>query len=92
MQNFLPHPDFDRSARAMDDRRLGKQRSEALTILRVLSGKVRGWRHHPAVLMWRGHERALRLYMNAVIKEWERRGFQNRMPLANVRGRVKYPP
>ena len=92
MQTFLPYPDFTASARSLDDRRLGKQRSEALTILRVLSGKVKGWRHHPAVLMWKGYEKALRLYMNAVIKEWERRGFKNGMPLAMVRGRVKYPP
>ncbi len=92
VQTFLPYPDFRASARALDDRRLGKQRSEALTILRVLSGKVRGWRHHPAVLMWRGYEKALKLYLNAVIAEWERRGFQNRIPLAKVKGRVKYPP
>jgi len=92
LQTFLPYPDFEASARALDDRRLGKQRSEALTILRVLSGKVRGWRHHPAVLMWTGHERALRLYMNACILEWVGRGFQNGMPLAKVRGKVKYPP
>jgi hypothetical protein len=92
VQTFLPYPGFAASARALDDRRLGKQRSEALTILRVLSGRVKGWRHHPAVLMWRGYKKALKLYMNAVIKEWERRGFQNRMPLAKVGGRVKYPP
>jgi hypothetical protein len=92
VQTFLPYPDFAASARALDDRRLGKQRSEALTILRVLAGKVKGWRHHPAVLMWKGFERPLKLYMNAVINEWERRGFQNGMPLASVKGRVKYPP
>jgi hypothetical protein len=92
MQTFLPYPDFRSSARALDDRRLGKQRSEALTILRVLDGKVKGWRHHPAVLMWKGYERALKLYMNACIDEWVRRGFRNSMRKAGVRGRVEYPP
>jgi len=92
MQTFLPYPDFGASAKALDDRRLGKQRSEALTILRVLSGKVKGWRHHPAVLMWKGHERALKLYLNACLKEWERRGFRNSIKKAIVKGRVRYPP
>jgi len=92
VQTFLPYPDLAASARALDDRRLGKQRSEALTILRSLSGRVKGWRHHPAVLMWRGYEKALKLYMNACIEEWVRRGFRNSMRKAPVRGRVKYPP
>ena len=35
---------------------------------------------------------ALKLYMNACIDEWVRRGFRNSMRKAPVRGRVKYPP
>jgi hypothetical protein len=27
--------------------------------------------------MWRGHEDHLRLYLNATMDEWERRGFRN---------------
>jgi len=92
MQTFLPYPDFGASARALDDRRLGKQRSEALTILRVLAGKVKGWRHHPAVLMWKGYEGALGLYLNACIDEWVRRGYRNSIRRRRARGRVKYPP
>jgi hypothetical protein len=42
--------------------------------------------------MWKGHINALRLYMNAMIKEWVRRGFRNKMPLEKVKGRVSYPP
>jgi hypothetical protein len=30
MQTFLPYPGFDESARALDDRRLGKQRVETM--------------------------------------------------------------
>ena len=36
MQTFLPYPDFAASAAALDDRRLGKQRVEALQVLRAL--------------------------------------------------------
>ena len=78
MQTFLPYPDFEKSARALDSRRLGKQRAEALTILRCLH-EPNGWRHHPAVKMWRGYEDALKAYMNACIDEWVRRGYQNNM-------------
>lgn len=36
MQTFLPYPDFTMSARVLDRQRLGKQRVEALQILRTL--------------------------------------------------------
>ena len=75
MQTFLPYADFERSARALDDRRLGKQRVEALQILRALTYPTYGWKSHPAVLMWAGHEEALVAYALAVCGEWCRRGF-----------------
>jgi hypothetical protein len=74
MQTFLPYPDFDVSARVLDSRRLGKQRVEAMQILRALTRPVYGWKHHPAVLMWAGHEEALVAYALAVCREWCRRG------------------
>ncbi len=74
MQTFLPYPDFEATARALDDRRLGKQRVEALQILRALTRPVYGWKHHPAVLMWAGHEEALASYGVAMCREWRRRG------------------
>jgi hypothetical protein len=74
MQTFLPYPDFDATAAALDDRRLGKQRVEALQILRALTWPVYGWKHHPAVLMWRGYEEALGAYAAAICGEWCRRG------------------
>lgn len=92
MNTFLPYADFDASARSLDDRRLGKQRVEAMQILNVLEGRTKGWRNHPAVLMWRGYEDALRLYMNACIREWIRRGHRNQMALAHVDRNVPLPP
>ena len=75
MQTFVPYPSFRRSARVLDDRRLGKQRVEALQIIRALTWESYGWKHHPAVLMWKGHEEALGAYAIAVCTEWRRRGF-----------------
>lgn len=74
MQTFLPFADFAATARALDDRRLGKQRVETLQILRALTRPVYGWKHHPAVLMWAGHEESLVAYGVAVCEEWCRRG------------------
>jgi len=37
MQTFLPYPDFERSARALDLKRLGKQRVECIQVLRGLT-------------------------------------------------------
>lgn len=74
LQTFLPFPDLAESAAALDDRRLGKQRVEALQILRALHIEDYGWARHPAVLMWRGHELALVAYGLAMVAEWIRRG------------------
>lgn len=92
MQTFLPYPDLQRSVAALDNRRLGKQRVEAYTILRVLQGKTRGWAAHPAVKMWCGYENALGLYLNCCIDEWVRRGFRNRLKKWPVKKPVRYPP
>jgi hypothetical protein len=75
MQTFLPYPDFAASARALDTRRLGKQRVEALQVLRAIVRPDYGWRHHPAVRMWRGYEEALGAYAVAICREWRGRGF-----------------
>lgn len=74
VQTFLPYASFAESARVLDDRRLGKQRVEALQILRALTREKYGWQHHPAVLMWRGHEEALASYGLVVCAEWVARG------------------
>lgn len=75
MQTFLPYPDFKESAKCLDRLRLGKQRIECLQILRTLNNESQGWRNHPAVLMWQGHEGALALYGMEVCLEWRRRGY-----------------
>ncbi|GGX72990.1 MSMEG_6728 family protein [Streptomyces minutiscleroticus] len=62
MQTFLPYPGFIASAGALDPRRLGKQRVEALQVLRALTVPGYGWRRHPAVRMWIGYEEALARY------------------------------
>jgi hypothetical protein len=74
MQTFLPYADFAASAAALDDRRLGKQRVEALQVLRALTRETYGWKHHPAVRMWVGYELALASYGLAICAEWVARG------------------
>jgi hypothetical protein len=76
MNTFLPYPDFERSAACLDRQRLGKQRVECLQVLNALLGSG-GWRHHPAVKMWRGFEPALAAYGVAVCDEWLRRGYRD---------------
>jgi hypothetical protein len=70
MQTFLPYPDFDQSARALDGRRLGKQRVEAIQVLRALTVPGYGWRRHPAAAMWSGYEEALVRYGLAICSVW----------------------
>lgn len=92
MQVFLPYSDFKKSAKVLDYRRLGKQRVECKQILNALSNKKNGWRNHPAVLMWRGYNDALTLYMNLVIIEWIKRGYKNNMSLFKIdESKIEYP-
>ncbi|MDZ5663684.1 MSMEG_6728 family protein [Nocardioides sp. S-58] len=74
MQTFLPYPDFERSARSLDARRLGKQRVECLQVVRGLTVPTYGWRHHPAVKMWRGHLEALGRYTLVCCEVWTELG------------------
>ncbi|MFD4985498.1 MSMEG_6728 family protein [Streptomyces sp. NPDC058374] len=74
MQTFLPYPDFAASATSLDARRLGKQRVEALQVLRGLTVPGYGWRHHPAVRMWTGYEEALVRYGLVVCQVWTETG------------------
>jgi len=78
MQTFLPHDNIALCAKALDSKRLNKQILEAYQILKVLSGAspTGGWRNHPAVLMWKGHEYSLRTYVNLMISEAKLRGIK----------------
>lgn len=79
MITFMPVPDYKESARILDYRRLGKQRVEALMILRILdrSDRHASWKHHPAVRIWRGYESSLQRYTMAMCKEWIERGYRS---------------
>ncbi|TDE38695.1 MSMEG_6728 family protein [Actinomadura sp. 6K520] len=70
MQTFLPYADFAATARVLDPRRLGKQRVEAIQVLRALTVPGYGWRHHPAARMWTGYEEALVRYGLEVCRHW----------------------
>jgi Pyrimidine dimer DNA glycosylase len=70
MQTFLPYADFDRTARVLDVRRLGKQRVETIQVLRALTVPGYGWRHHPAAAMWAGYEEALVRYGLDICAVW----------------------
>jgi hypothetical protein len=74
VQTFLPYPDFERSARVLDARRLGKQRVECLQVVRGLTVPGYGWRHHPAVRMWSGHLEALGRYSLVCCEVWTETG------------------
>jgi len=92
MQTFLPYKDFHRSAKVLDNRRLGKQRVEAYQIINTLEGRSSGWKNHPIVKMWEGHEEALKVYYNVICKEWIRRGFKHNMGFYRIKKkRLSYP-
>lgn len=91
MQTFLPYPDFKKSLASLDYRRLGKQRVEAMQIIKILDGESNSWRNHPAVLMWEGYRDALVEYHNICISEWVLQGYNNNMPFIHIKSGVVYP-
>lgn len=92
MQTFLPYPSFLDSVRVLDSKRLGKQRVEAMQILNTLETNSRAWANHPAVLMWKGYEDALRLYLSLCIYEWVDRGYNNTMIAPEIKMITPLPP
>jgi hypothetical protein len=87
MQTFLPYKDFQESAEALDNKRLNKQILEGYQILNVLSNDDphAGWRNHPAVKMWRGHEKALLEYVMTCVREADKRGIKTENNVANIK-------
>lgn len=77
MQTFLPYADFERSARVLDRKRLGKQRVETIQVIRALTRPEYGWASHPAVLMWKGFEEALARYGLVCCQTWTEGGFED---------------
>jgi len=75
VQTFLPYADFERSARSLDQKQLGKQRVETIQVVRALAWPDYGWANHPAVLMWKGFEEALGRYGFACCEAWVELGF-----------------
>ena len=99
MQTFLPFPCFNSSVKALDNKRLGKQRVEGKQILDILENRSPSsrWRNHPAVKMWRGYENALKFYINCCIEEWTSRTnedgvyFKNTMEVYAISKPIEYP-
>jgi hypothetical protein len=86
MQTFLPYKQFDKSAQALDSKRLNKQILECYQILKVLSNDdpKAAWRNHPAAKMWRNHEGQLWLYTMAMVKEADIRGIKTDKNVSNL--------
>ena len=93
MQTFLPYPNFRKTFRTLDYRRLGKQRVEAHQVLNVLLGRTetKGWVNHPITRMWNGYEPALQMYFNLGVEEWINRGYNNNMLLEDIIEPIIYP-
>lgn len=66
---FVPFPDFVWSARCLDDIRLDTMRHDVYEIMRALLTNE-GLVDSPYASMWRGHERALLAYQQAICNEW----------------------
>lgn len=85
MQTFVPLLGSADTAQVLDRARLNKQALEGWQILMNLveldpqgnHRTARGWRNHPAVKMWRGHEGALTTYIVRMVLEWEKRGYKS---------------
>lgn len=89
MQTFLPYPDFRTSLDCLDNRRLGKQRVEAMQLVKAIETNG-AWSRHPAAKMWWNHVPALKLYHDIAIRVWLERGFKNTMKEYNEEA-VEFP-
>lgn len=86
MQTFLPYKAFNKSAQALDNKRLNKQILEGYQILKVLNNPdpKAAWRNHPAVKMWRGSEYALWDYIAEMVEVANERGIKTDKNVENL--------
>lgn len=77
MQTFHPYYNYEECAKCLDNKRLNKQKVEALQILKALKDPEYGWQNHPAVNMWRGYSEALVEYASVITLECIKRGFKD---------------
>ena len=74
MQTFLPYESFEKSAKVLDYRRLGKQRVEGMQIINAIENpNPQGWKNHPIVIMWTPYVTALKHYTNVMINSKQAR-------------------
>jgi Pyrimidine dimer DNA glycosylase len=87
VQTFLPYTSTIACAQGLDNKRLNKQILEGYQILNILSGKSKGgaWRNHPAVLMWKGFERGLWTYIEAMVQIANLRGIKTENNVRNLK-------
>jgi len=77
VQTFTPYSDFEKTARVLDVKRLGKQRVEVIQVVRAVTVPGYGWASHPAALMWHGYLEALGRYGLTMCEVWTERGFSD---------------
>lgn len=77
MQTFITYPDFTKSARYLDNKRLGKQLVECSQIYDTIINNKKAWSNHPCVKMWRGYENGLLYYGLVHYTEWQIRLLEN---------------
>ena len=98
MMTWILLPNFKMTAKLLDMQRLGKQRVEAITIYNVIkknNTKI-AWSNHPIVLSWKYlfftssscellGLLALKYYINCMIKEFIKRGYNNNYRLKKIK-------
>lgn len=80
VNTFIIYPyenNFSATAKALDKRRLFKQILEAQQIYNNLTTEEeegKGYKNHPAKLMWKGYEKLLNNYINDMKAEYNKKG------------------
>lgn len=80
---FITSDCVEDCASALDSKRLNKQISECMWILKDLENNTNTTQ--PSVAMWIGYNDALKLYTNACIEEWKSRGKNTQYELFEIR-------
>lgn len=69
------------SVKSLDNEALLGEHREIQTMMKSICGIIKGWKHHPETLRWKGHTKSLKIRHDEIASEMILRGMNHNSPI-----------